>query len=304
MNPVHWPSGFWLPIEKPVAFTSHDVVAKSRRILGIRKIGHSGTLDPDVTGVLLLAVGKATRLIQYLSGEKVYRGTFRLGSSTDSQDASGQVLEEHPVPELSAADLQKVLADFLGEQSQLPPMVSAVSYQGKRLYQLARQGIDVPERPARQITIHRLELLHWASPDLEIEVHCSAGTYIRTLAHDLGQKLGCGAHLLKLCRIAANGVTLSQTIPLLELIPEPERLPLLPMDAPLAHLPALVLTAAEGRRFQMGQQFIPAASAPFSQPLRIYAEGQFLGMGQLSPADQHLQACCVLAQPQLLPELA
>lgn len=299
-----WPAGFWLPIDKPVAFTSHDVVAKARRLLGIRKIGHSGTLDPDVTGVLLLAVGKATRLIQYLPGEKVYRGVIRLGRSTDSQDASGQVLEEHPVPELTESELRAVLAGFLGRQSQLPPMVSAVSFQGKRLYELARQGIDVPERPAREITIQQLDLLNWTSPDLEIEVRCSAGTYIRTLAHDLGQKLGCGAHLLRLCRIEANGVTLKQTIPLLEVRPEPAALPLLPMDAPLSHLPDLVLTAAEGRRFQMGQLFVPAVLGPFAEPLRIYAEGLFLGMGELEPETLNLRSLCVLEQPQLLPELA
>jgi len=298
-----WPAGFWLPIEKPVAFTSHDVVAKARRLLGIRKIGHSGTLDPDVTGVLLLAVGKATRLIQYLPGEKVYRGVIRLGSSTDSQDASGQVLEEHPVPALAESELRTVLAGFLGKQSQLPPMVSAVSFQGKRLYQLARQGIEVPERPAREITIHQLDLLNWTSPDLEVEVRCSAGTYIRTLAHDLGQKLGCGAHLLHLCRTQANGVALKQTIPLLAVTPEPASLPLLPMDAPLSHLSDLLLTAAEGRRFQMGQLFVPAVPGPVSEPLRIYAEGLFLGMGQIEPDTRGLRSLCVLEQPQLLPEL-
>jgi tRNA pseudouridine55 synthase len=298
-----WPAGFWLPIHKPVAFTSHDVVAKSRGILKIRKIGHSGTLDPDVTGVLLLAVGKATRLIQYLPGEKVYRGTFRLGITTDSQDASGQILAEKPVPAIALAELETALAGFMGLQSQLPPMVSAVSYQGQRLYQLARKGIEITERPSREITIHSIIVLDWNSPDLTLEVRCSAGTYMRTLAHDLGQKLGCGAHLLKLCRIEANGIQLNQTIPLLEVTPEPDKLPLLAMDSPLAHLKALQLSSAESQRFKMGQLFQPKSEGSFAEPLKIYDSGQFIGMGKIDPSERLLRSLCVL-EPQLSLELA
>jgi len=294
--------GYWLAIDKPTGHTSHDVVAIARKTLQIRRIGHSGTLDPDVTGVLVLAVGKATRLIQYLPGGKVYRGKFKLGITTDSQDASGKILSEQPVPNLSEAELRSALSAFLGKQAQIPPMVSAVSYQGKRLYQLARKGIEIADRPARSIEIHRLELLSWLSPLLEIEVACSAGTYIRTLAHDLGQKLGCGAHLHELTRIEANGVSLQQCLPLAELKTSPEKAVKLAMDAPLAHLEALYLSQAEGLRFLRGQRFSPETPASPDQPLRIYAQNHFLGMGQIQA--QELKSLCVFQEPQLLLELS
>ncbi len=236
----------WLPVHKPAAHTSHDVVAIARKRLNFRKIGHTGTLDPDVTGVVVLALGKATKLIQYLPGTKSYHAWIRLGLTTDTLDSSGQILSEAPVPDLSVTDIETALQSFQGIISQQPPMVSAVSYQGKRLHQLARQGIDIPNRPSREVEIIQLELCQWQSPVLEIKVTCSSGTYIRTLAHDLGQNLGCGAVLDRMERTMANGCLLSQCVDLKTLEPlmiQPE--PGLPADALLQHLPEVHLDSEE-----------------------------------------------------------
>ncbi len=289
-------TGFWLALDKPTAHTSHDVVARVRKALHLRRVGHSGTLDPDVTGVLAVAVGKATRLIQYLQGQKRYRGVVQLGISTDSQDASGRVLSTRPVPALSRPEVATALTRFLGPQQQLPPMVSAVSFQGKRLYQLARQGRDLPERPTRAVEFFSLDVLNWDSPCLELEVACSAGTYIRTLAHDLGEALGCGGHLQSLRRLEANGFRLEDCLPLEDFVRDPQQARQLPLDYPLAHWPALNVNTAEAQRFVQGQRFCPEQVAPPDQPLRVYHASSFLGMGQLH--DQQLQALCVLTELQ------
>lgn len=287
-------AGFWLGLLKPANHTAHDVVARARKALNIRHIGHSGTLDPAVTGVMLLAVGKATRLIQYLQGDKLYRGTVRLGITTHSQDASGQVLAEREVPPLSQADLEAVLQGFIGPQEQVPPMVSAVSVNGQRLYQWARRGIEIENRPRRRIWIYALKLLRWETPCLEIEVHCSAGTYIRTLAHDLGERLGCGAHLQQLCRIAAHGIPHESCLPLDMLVTDPMNFPRWPLDFPLQHLPALRLSHTESLRYLNGQIFQPLQSGPLGQTLRIYGADQFLGVGHIRPRDHCLKPDCVV----------
>lgn len=271
----------WLPVNKPAGYTSHDVVAVARKRLGLRKIGHSGTLDPDATGVLVLALGKATRLIQYLPGGKAYRASIRLGLTTDTWDLSGQVLKTSPVPDLTTEQIRASLRAFEGPQQQLPPMVSAVSYQGQRLYKLARQGIDVPERPLRQVEIEQLQLQAWQSPELVLDVSCSAGTYIRSLAHDLGQRLGCGAALASLVRTRANGVSLDACLSLdslqpLATMPEPG----LPAEALLQHIPVLPLTAAAAQQLVYGQS--PTWEAADSPLLRLHTPaGQFLGLGQI-----------------------
>lgn len=271
----------WLPVEKPAGYTSHDVVAVARKRLGLRKIGHTGTLDPDATGVLILGLGKATRLIQYLPGGKAYRARIRLGITTDTWDLSGRVLHESSVPALSLDQLREALAAFEGPQQQLPPMVSAVSYQGERLYKLARQGIEVPERPLRQVEIESLTLCDWQSPELLVDISCSAGTYIRSLAHDLGQRLGCGAALASLVRTRANGVLLSACCPLEALqpmttVPEPG----LPAEALLQHIPVLPLTADAARQLVYGQN--PVWPGPDSPLLRLHTPaGLFLGLGRV-----------------------
>ncbi len=202
-----------LNINKPSGITSHDVVKTARRILNIRRVGHAGTLDPLATGVLLLLVGPATRLAQYLtSADKVYRAVVRLGATTTTYDAEGDITSQHPV-HVDRLALEAALAHFQGPILQQPPMYSAVRVKGQRLYKLARQGKEI-DRPARPVTIYRLDVLAWDSPDLTLDIACSSGTYIRSLAYDLGQALGCGAYLHALTRTATGPFLLenSQTL--------------------------------------------------------------------------------------------
>jgi tRNA pseudouridine55 synthase len=197
------PIGF-LTIDKPVGWSSHDVVDAARRWLGTRRVGHLGTLDPLATGVLPLAIRDATKLIPFVDQrEKVYAGTIRLGTSTETFDAEGRVVRTHegPLPEESA--VRAALASFAGELEQIPPMFSSVKKDGVPLYRLARRGEEV-EREPRKVRIHRIALTRFDPPDVGIEVACSPGTYVRVLAADLGEKLGCGAHLAGLRR-TANG---------------------------------------------------------------------------------------------------
>ena len=216
-----------LLIDKPSAHTSHDVVARLRGILRMKRIGHAGTLDPMATGLLVILVGKATRISQYLmSVDKEYTGTIKLGASTNTQDAEGEVLETRPVPALSEVDVRAALNGFLGDQYQMPPMFSAIKIGGKALYKSARAGEEV-EREPRFIRIAQYDLTRWASPEIDFRVLCTKGTYVRTLAHDLGQRLGCGAHLSALRRIASGNLNVSRAVTLEQLqkmsLPEVEK---------------------------------------------------------------------------------
>jgi|TARA_B110000196_G_scaffold16509_1_gene13032 tRNA pseudouridine55 synthase len=189
-----------LLVDKPQGMTSHDIVARMRRVFRIKKIGHAGTLDPMATGLLLILVGKATKVSQFLmSMDKEYTGTVKLGEATDSQDADGEIVETKTVPELTQADVEKEMATFMGDQYQTPPMFSAKKVNGQKLYKLARQGKTI-EREARVIHVSRYDILDFNLPEVSIIVGSSKGTYIRTLAHDLGERLGCGGHLCALRR--------------------------------------------------------------------------------------------------------
>ena len=213
-----------LIVDKPQGLTSHDVVYRLRRKLGMKKIGHAGTLDPMATGLLIMLIGKATRFSQYLmSTDKVYEGEATLGVVTDSQDAEGEMMETRPVPELSEAAVREVMKGFLGDQYQIPPMHSAIKIDGVKLYHLARKG-EVVEREPRFIRVSSFELLSFASPKISFRLHCTKGTYVRTIAHDLGQKLGCGAHLSALRRTASGKFELNQglTLEQIETLPLPE----------------------------------------------------------------------------------
>jgi len=203
-----------LLIDKPSGMTSHDVVDRVRRILRMKRIGHAGTLDPMATGLLIILVGKATRLSQYLmSLDKEYEGTIKLGETTNTQDADGEIVATRPLPELSEANLSRAMGEFIGDQYQTPPMFSAKKLAGVPLYKLARKGKEV-EREPRFIRISHFELLRFALPELDIRVRCSKGTYIRTLAHDLGEKLGCGAHLSALRRTATDRFSVADAVTL------------------------------------------------------------------------------------------
>ncbi len=216
-----------LLVDKPTEHTSHDVVARLRRKLNMRRIGHAGTLDPAATGLMILLIGKATRISQYLiSLDKEYEGTIELGKVTDSQDAEGEVLETRPVPPLTEEEVRAVFTGFLGDQYQMPPMFSAIKIGGVPLYKNARKGIEIVREP-RFIRIMSFELLRFAPPQLDFRLRCTKGTYVRTIAHDLGQKLGCGGHLSALRRTATDKFHLSQALTLDQIealsIPEIER---------------------------------------------------------------------------------
>lgn len=207
-----------LLIDKDSGCTSHDVVNAVRRCLKIRSVGHAGTLDPLATGLLVLLVGKATKLSQYLmSMDKVYRGKFRLGISTNSHDSEGEVVSESPVSDsIDAETLRRHMASFLGDQYQTPPMFSAKKINGIPLYKLARQGQEV-ERQPRFINISRFELLSYSKPDAEFELACTKGTYVRTVCNDLGARIGCGAHMTALRRISSGKFSVDGAITVAEL---------------------------------------------------------------------------------------
>jgi tRNA pseudouridine55 synthase len=245
-----------LNLDKPRGPTSHDVVARVRALTGIRRVGHAGTLDPLATGVLLVCVGRATRVAEYLmAGQKVYRARVCLGITTDTYDAEGQVVAEAPV-EANRAQVEAALAQFRGPIAQLPPMYSAVKHKGTPLYRLARQGAEVQREP-RQVEIFRLELTAWEPPECTLEMTCSPGTYVRALAHDLGQALGCGAHVSGLIRLASGDFYLEDTVTLEELAQAaakgcwPDLLH--PIDVALTRFPALHLDADAARRLCSGQ---------------------------------------------------
>ncbi len=197
------PFGF-IVIDKPAGLTSHDCVNRLRKVFGIKKIGHGGTLDPSVTGVLPIAIGDATRLISYLKGSKAYKGIIQLGSSTNTDDMQGVVIQSKRWPIISENNLNKLLENFRGEILQTPPMFSSVHVKGERAYKKARRGEKFDLNPKR-ITIKRLNLISWSQNkgELVIDIDCSKGTYIRSLARDIGEKLGCGAYLKNLRRTKA-----------------------------------------------------------------------------------------------------
>ncbi|HEV2327961.1 MAG TPA: tRNA pseudouridine(55) synthase TruB [Verrucomicrobiae bacterium] len=191
-------------VDKPSGPTSHDVVDAIRRKFGIKKVGHCGTLDPNATGLLIIVLGRGTKLSEKLMGDdKVYEGTIRFGASTSSYDADGEVLETRPVPPLTLEQLNELAGEFIGDQMQTPPMVSAIKMDGVPLYKLARKGVEV-EREPRLVHIYNFRFTNYSGPDGEFRLACTKGTYVRSVAHELGQKIGCGAHLAALRRSASG----------------------------------------------------------------------------------------------------
>ncbi len=205
-----------LLIDKPRGPSSHDVVDRVRRKLGMRRIGHAGTLDPNATGLLIVMAGKATKVSQYLmSLDKCYEGVIKLGQETDSHDSEGEIKAEKPVPELNEEQVVDYMNEFVGDQYQIPPMFSAKKIKGVPLYKLARKG-KVVEREPRFIRVSAMKLLKFELPYLSFSIHCSKGAYVRTIAHDLGGKIGCGAHLTELRRTAIDKFLLADAAPLEE----------------------------------------------------------------------------------------
>lgn len=283
-----------LILDKPADFTSFDAVAVCRRLCHERKIGHTGTLDPMATGVLPLLLGKATRAASLLEDtDKEYEAGFRLGVSTDTEDSTGKVLETSDTP-VSRELLESLLPRFRGEIMQVPPMYSAVSKDGKRLYELARKGIEV-ERDARPVTIFKLELMeyHEETREGKLTVSCSKGTYIRTLIADLAKAAGSLGVMTALRRTKACGFTLADAITLDEAkaLSEAGTLEekLRPVESLFAHLPAITVSGAQATRFGNGGQLdlkrIPAfrkQNPPDGEIVRVRGEkGEFLGLGQV-----------------------
>lgn len=206
-----------LVVDKPVGLTSHDVVQVIRKGTNIRRAGHTGTLDPRASGVLVVLVGPAVRLSEYVSAsDKRYQATVRLGTSTDTYDADGRIINTAPVDKITEAQFEDALKNFVGEIEQVPPPYSAIKIKGRKAYEMAREGEEIELEP-RRIKVYSLELLEWASPEAVIDVYCSSGTYVRSLAHDVGEKLGCGAHLVGLRRTKSGRFTLRDAVPLRKL---------------------------------------------------------------------------------------
>ncbi|MBE9195112.1 tRNA pseudouridine(55) synthase TruB [Synechocystis sp. LEGE 06083] len=251
----------FLNLHKPLQLTSHDCVAKVRRLLRQKRVGHGGTLDPLAEGVLPMAVGPATRLLPYLPGEKQYQAIIRFGVRTDSDDLAGEVLESRIVADLTLAAVEQLLPDFLGEIEQIPPQYSAIQVNGKRLYELARAGITQAV-PSRRVTIDDLKVLGWRSgeqPELDLQITCGEGTYIRALARDLGDRLGTGATLAGLVRQRSGGMALENSVGLtaLEKIAEAgESIPLIPPEEALGHLPTVRLNSELEKRWFHGQRLL------------------------------------------------
>ncbi len=203
-----------LIIDKPSGMTSHDVVQKIRHKFHMRRVGHAGTLDPLATGILVLLLGKATKLSnRFLDCDKAYAATMRLGTVTDTADIEGEVLSTRPYDSVTPERLEDVMKNFRGEQDQLPPMYSAVRFKGKKLYELARQGIEV-ERQPRRVTIHQLRVESFSLPDVQFYMECSKGTYVRQLAADVGERLGCGACITQIRRVKSGSFVIQEALSL------------------------------------------------------------------------------------------
>jgi tRNA pseudouridine55 synthase len=269
-----------LLLDKPVGPTSHDAVARVRRAAGLRRVGHAGTLDPLAGGLLLLGLGPAARFLEYLVGlDKTYETTVRLGQATTTYDAEGEVTAEHPV-DVSAADIAAALDALRGPIRQIVPPHSAVKRDGRPLYESARRGqaIDLPQR---DVVIHALDLLAYDPPLLTLRVACSSGTYIRSLAHDLGAALGCGGHVAALRRTAVGAFSVAQAVSLDALTPETLAAALLPPQAAVAHLPRLEVDDSEATRLSLGQRLLAPPDAPLGDVAAFGPGGRFLGVVEI-----------------------
>lgn len=277
--------GVVLPVDKPEGPTSHDVVVWARRGLGVRRIGHTGTLDPFASGLLLLCLGPATRLAEYLSGlDKEYIAEVLLGVTTDTLDREGEILEQSVVPESLNADLLKeALERFVGEIDQIPPQFSAKKVDGERMYRKARRG-EVTVLPPVRVTVRELELLTFDPPRIRLRIVCSSGTYIRAIARDLGEVLGVGAHLTALRRTAVGTFRADEGIPgealRSEEGPAAASEAWITPAAALAHLPHVNASDEEVARLRMGQRIPVSGDVPVREPLAILGRGELVGVGE------------------------
>jgi tRNA pseudouridine55 synthase len=298
----------FINLKKLPDWTSHDCVAKVRRILNMKKVGHGGTLDPAAVGVLPIAIGKATRLLQYLPAGKAYRAVIRLGIETTTDDLEGETIYSEPVPDLTIEQIQAAIPEFIGEIVQTPPMYSAIQVNGQRLYKLARAG-EVIEVPTRQVKIQSIDILNWTPgdfPEVEVQIACGGGTYIRSIARDLGVKLGTRGVLVFLERNASCGFQLANSITLEELEQQQQAgifTPISP-DRGLTHLPTVTLIDAElvkfwgqGKRLPVDSLTITPPNADLSGDFKVMSAERCLGVGEIQTIEgEHL----LVAQTVLL----
>lgn len=279
----------FLNINKPLYFTSHDVVARIRRryreLTGSKKVGHAGTLDPLATGVLIICLGGATRLSDYMMHTtKQYRAHITLGKTTDTYDSEGETLSEIDASHISQSDLENILSQFMGDIQQIPPMYSAIKIDGKKLYDLAREGKSV-EREPREIMIHNLEITSFDNPSFELVVTCSSGTYIRSLAYDIGQSLGVGGYLSGLERISSGNFVIDSAIELETIMHDDNwHQHIIPPREALADRPALTLTDEQWLLIQNGQ-FIPRDEMSIDETIFAFnQQGEFVAI--ITPRDK------------------
>lgn len=273
-----------LNILKPPGMTSHDVVSVIRKKLNTKKVGHTGTLDPNAAGVLPICIGKATKISQFLlEGTKKYRAELKLGIETDTQDIYGKVINKYPVTS-TEKEIKKAILNFVGDYNQVPPMYSAIKIKGKKLYELARQGIEV-EREPRKVKIYNIDIIKINDNKILFDVVCSKGTYIRTLCNDIGKLLGCGGTMSFLIRTESSDFNLDTTIALEELdnIEYVEKI-LLPLDFPLKHMKKIMVKPSYSKQILNGNPILSHylsynLNDPLETKVRIYLEDQFIGIG-------------------------
>jgi len=279
-----------LNVLKPPGMTSHDVVSFVRKCTGIRKIGHTGTLDPGAAGVLPICIGKATKIAELLSShDKMYRAEIKLGVTTETQDSYGKVLSQKPV-DLTEDDIQKAVHGFIGEIQQIPPMYSAIKVNGQKLYELARKGVEVQRNP-RTVTIYSVDIIHidFMNHTVLIDVHCSKGTYVRTLCADIGEKLGCGAHMSFLLRTKSGNFTLDKSITVeeIEMYSKEKRLEefITPIDNIFLQYPKITVNPVLEKKIRNGNEIDIRYLGIFekgTEMYRVYNEnGEFLCLSKI-----------------------
>lgn len=272
----------FLNLNKPTGMTSHDCIARLRKILNLRRIGHGGTLDPLADGVLPIALGPCTRLIQFLPGEKIYRGRVRLGVVTATDDLGGETIATTPAGHVQLGDVEAALAQFQGVINQRPPVYSAIQIQGQRLYDLARSG-RVVEAPVRAVEVYRIEVLDWSAgdfPEVELAIHCGSGTYIRAIARDLGVVLGVGGTLAALTRTQSAGFSLADSWSFEQLAKGEGQF--LEPGSVLGYLGRVDLPMEVAKRWCQGQKIGEVMVKSSGEFCCVYAEdGKFLGIGQI-----------------------
>jgi len=292
-------------VDKPKGISSAGVVARVKGIFGVKKVGHTGTLDPFATGVLICCINQATRLSQFfLKGDKVYEAELVLGTVTDTQDATGTVIEKHSLNGLSAEQVHETAARFVGAITQVPPIYSALKHQGTPLYKLARRGVPV-EKPARPVRINHLEILEVKLPAVRFSVSCSSGTYVRTLSADIGRKLGCGGHLKALCRTASCGFSIDAAFGLEKLaeLRQQGRLggTVIPMNEALPFMPVAKVDDLLAKRILNGTKLsetdIPVPSQMSDQGVFkvVDPHGRLIAVLAGSPATGRYNYCCVFS---------